>query len=214
VPPTPLPVDSAALPAGVERFKGKGVELNVGVPCIVSLASKRARFRAAIKYIGQVAHVSCLGPDRLQNDHFILTEQTRGPWVGLEVDDLDRLGVETLPAGARGGVHYFHLTPPNEDAMDEARLVRQRRIESIRETLRVGSRAYGAYNNAVGMGSIDPLRMRAGSTGKLSVPGAMAGGPTKRSVSPFMEYGQGFGFENPRALFVRPSEIVFVMGAE
>jgi len=58
LPPTPLPVEQRAIPEGVERFSGAGVELNVGVPCIVFLASRRARFKAAIKYIGHIAGVS------------------------------------------------------------------------------------------------------------------------------------------------------------
>jgi hypothetical protein len=58
IPLKPLPVDERALPDGVKRFTGAGVELNVGVPCIVFLANRRARFKAAIKYIGHVAGVS------------------------------------------------------------------------------------------------------------------------------------------------------------
>jgi hypothetical protein len=34
------------------------MELNVGVPCIVLLSGKRARFKAAIKYVGHLANVS------------------------------------------------------------------------------------------------------------------------------------------------------------
>ena len=43
------------------------------------------------------------------------------------------------------------------------------------------------------------------------------GNGSKRSVSPFaiQEHGHGgAGFENPKALFVRPHEVVFVLGAD
>jgi hypothetical protein len=45
--------------------------------------------------------------------------------------------------------------------------------------------------------------------------GGSNGNVSKRSISPFpiQENGSG-GFENPKALFVRPHEVVFVLGAE
>jgi hypothetical protein len=114
------------------------------------------------------------------------------------VDDLDRLGVETLPSGVKSGVHYFHLSLPVEDGVDEARLNRQRRIEAIRETLR--KRTFSHV-----LGSLDPYGA------KLGVTNPPVG--TRRGASPFVDFGHG-GFEHPRALFVRPSEIVYVMGAD
>ena len=122
--------------------------------------------------------------------------QSRGAWVGLEVDDLHRLGVPTLPTGIKAGVHYFHLSPPADDPVDEARLARQRRIDKIRDSLK--KRPFG-----LGLGLPD---VYGGGNGH-----GQSG--NKRSASPYVDFGAG-GFENPRALFVRPSDIVFVMGAE
>jgi hypothetical protein len=188
-----LPVEDRPIPEGVKRFAGAGVELNVGVPCIVFLASRRARFKAAIKYIGHVAGVS---PRSKVIHAYDADEQSRGAWVGLEVDDLHRLGVPTLPTGTKGGIHYFHLTPPMDDSVDDARLARQRRIETIRDSLK--KRPFG-----LGLGLPDTCGGGA----------AHSQGSTKRSASPYVDFGAG-GFENPRALFVRPSDIVYVMGAE
>lgn len=111
--------------------------------------------------------------------------------MGIEVDDLDRLGIDTLPSGIRDGVHYFHLSPPMEEGTDESRLSRQRKVEAIRDSLR--KRHFGG--NALG------------------VPDGTTNGSSKRSASPFVDFAHG-GFENPRALFVRPTEIVYVLGAE
>lgn len=117
--------------------------------------------------------------------------QSRGAWVGLEVDDLDRLGIDTLASGAQDGIHYFHLSPPMDDEQDEARLARQRKVEIIR----------------------DSLRRRRFGNGGLTVSDAIIHGGSKRSASPFVDFAHA-GFENPRALFVRPTEIVYVLGAE
>jgi len=115
--------------------------------------------------------------------------------VGLEVDDLDRLDIPTLPSGSQNGIHYFHLTQPSPEEVDSHRQARQRRIEAIREGLRR-----------------EPSNITLGRDQYNTGLGLMAA-TTKRSASPYIEFG-GQAFENPRALFVRPSEIVFVMGAE
>lgn len=147
-------------------FDGRGVALHVGIPCIVTLSQRRARFRANVKYLGRMA-------------------DTRGAWVGLEVDDLERFGVETLPTGAKGGIRYFHFTKPATNSTDaDARTRRQRRIATIAESLPPRRRF-----NGLGLAGLD-----------------------RRAVSPFVS--DWAAPENPRALFVRPSEIVFVMGAE
>lgn len=43
---------------GSVPFTGLGIELRIGVPCIVSLERKRARFRAVVRYIGLMKDVS------------------------------------------------------------------------------------------------------------------------------------------------------------
>lgn len=184
-PPPRKPSVSAAPPAppklevedGNVPFKGSGVTLHVGIPCIVTLSTRRARFRANVKYLGTMANA-------------------RGPWVGLEVDDLDRFGVETLPTGAKSGVRYFHFSPPDAPAGDEARSIRQRRISAIADSL--SGRGVRRPN---GLG--------------LAVNGNNSLGPpadTRRAASPFV--ADWTAPEKPRALFVRPSEVLFVMGAE
>ena len=47
---------------GSKPFQGPAVALNIGIPCIVSLKTKRARFKALIKYIGHMEGVSLLYP--------------------------------------------------------------------------------------------------------------------------------------------------------
>jgi hypothetical protein len=75
--------------------------------------------------------------------------QSRGPWVGIETEDLDRFGVVTLPSGSKEGVHYFHLTPPQSDthahtlADADIRAARQRQLERIREGLGNKSKLVG-----------------------------------------------------------------------
>jgi hypothetical protein len=48
------------LPEGVKAFKGPGISLKVGIPCIVNLNmdGRRGRFKARVKYIGFMAQVS------------------------------------------------------------------------------------------------------------------------------------------------------------
>jgi hypothetical protein len=79
--------------------------------------------------------------------------------------------------------------------MEEHRQNRQRRIEAIRESLRRKE-----SNSTLGVPSRDGFA-------------SANGGMIKRSTSPYVDFG-GQGFENPRALFVRPGEIIFVNGAE
>ncbi|RXK42234.1 hypothetical protein M231_00592 [Tremella mesenterica] len=174
--PSALP--SIRITEGTTPFSGPGISLHVGIPCIVSLTTKRARFKAQVKYIGTLVG-------------------RKGPWVGVETDDLTKYEVSTLPSGAMDGIHYFSLSLPDlSNGMPESeRIARQRKIEIIREGLKRSK-----FSN-VGSGS----EIRGTNRGR-----------GKRSVSPFIgSNGLGWeGFDNPRALFVRPNEVVFVMGAE
>ncbi|WVF70098.1 hypothetical protein IAT40_004886 [Kwoniella sp. CBS 6097] len=67
------------------------IALNVGIPCIVSLVNQRARFSALIRFIG-------------------LMHNSSGPWIGVEVDDLHKIGVKTLSSGSKDGVTYFEIS--------------------------------------------------------------------------------------------------------
>ncbi|EIW68712.1 hypothetical protein TREMEDRAFT_12167, partial [Tremella mesenterica DSM 1558] len=89
--PSALP--SIRITEGTTPFSGPGISLHVGIPCIVSLTTKRARFKAQVKYIGTLVG-------------------RKGPWVGVETDDLTKYEVSTLPSGAMDGIHYFSLSLP------------------------------------------------------------------------------------------------------
>jgi hypothetical protein len=70
-----------------------GATLEIGIPCIIS--SKRAKFRALARYIGEVAG-------------------ERGPWVGVEVPVGEGWAEERLEGrqwhdGTWGGIRYFDL---------------------------------------------------------------------------------------------------------
>jgi hypothetical protein len=72
----------------------RGTTLQVGIPCIIT--SKRARFRALARYIGEV-------------------EGELGPWVGVEVPmgdtwPGDKLDARAWHDGTWGGVRYFDIS--------------------------------------------------------------------------------------------------------
>ena len=139
--------------------------------------------------------------------------------MGIEVDDPARLGLPALPSGSKDGIHYFHLAKPSSqysdnhdpDHEDMVRNIRQRKIEAVRE--RLGGARNGRY------GSSTESRGQLGSGLGLGIPGRRGSGRgAKRSISPYPSdmLGSGAGgggMENPRAMFVRPNEVVFVLGA-
>lgn len=120
--------------------------------------------------------------------------------MGIEVED--RPGLKTYPQGTKDGVYYFHVTPPEEsDDMTDVRLARQRRVEVIRESL---TAARGT-------------RTRGSMTADMAKTSSGAG--SKRSASPFVPGVAGAGEwmardKDLRAMFVRPCEVVYVLGAE
>jgi hypothetical protein len=181
-PPTPPPptieIEDEYVP-----YSGKGISLHVGIPCIVTLSQRRVRFRANVKYLG-----------RLEDESDV--------WVGLEVDDLERFGVETLSTGAKGGVRYFHFTKSATATTDQdAKNKRQRRIAAIAESLPSSRRRFN------GLGLAGPGLGLGGNGHSLAAPH-----DPRRAASPFV--ADWAPPEKPRALFVRPHEVVFVMGAE
>lgn len=138
------------------------------------------------------------------------------------MDDPARLGVSTLPHGSKNGIHYFHLgqVPSHDDdeksgaAHEVERNRRHRKVDAVRERLANGKSRFGATK---GFGSRANLFADLGLG--VGVPGRGGSGRgMKRSLSPYPggsagETSQGKKMDNPRALFVRPSEIVFVLGA-
>jgi len=147
-----------------------------------------------IKYIGLLKDVSPF----LATLRTTLIRQSTGPWIGIETDDLDRFGVKTLDTGSKDGTHYFQLSAP-PFVPDSNRTARQRKLDLIRQSL--GKRASVFIGNTSHSG--------------LGIPkfnGQITG--TKRSISPFAGEQAAGHFERPRALFIRPHEVVFVLGAE
>lgn len=137
-------------------------------------------------------------------------------WVGIETEDLSaRFGITTLPSGSRGDVHYFHV-----GAADQARpspyeldrkIARRRQIDRIRDSLAQERRErYASAASTSASGSSYGLGLGLPSPVTLGFDRDL--GP-QRSTSPF-PVDREVGFVQPRALFVRPSEVVFVIGAE
>jgi hypothetical protein len=103
---TPTSLDGALAAHGP-----RGISLDIGIPCIIS--SKRAKFRALARYIGEVAG-------------------ERGPWVGVEIPVGDNWADDRLEGrqwhdGTWGGIRYFDLGSRSEYDLDS----RRRRFESV-----------------------------------------------------------------------------------
>ncbi|KAI0067016.1 hypothetical protein BV25DRAFT_1270103 [Artomyces pyxidatus] len=93
----------------------RGDTLEIGIPCIIS--SKRARFRAYARYIGEV-------------------EGESGPWVGVEVPmgdawPGDKMDVRPWNDGTWGGVRYFDIGAGLEWEYGDERATRRRRLDYI-----------------------------------------------------------------------------------
>ncbi|EJC98218.1 uncharacterized protein FOMMEDRAFT_23792 [Fomitiporia mediterranea MF3/22] len=93
----------------------RGATLDIGIPCIIT--SKRKRFRAFARYIGEV-------------------EGERGPWVGVEVpvgeswvDDQN--DGRQWNDGSWGGVRYFDVGSQASEWGDDERLSRRRRMGDL-----------------------------------------------------------------------------------
>nr|ODN76436.1 hypothetical protein L203_06392 [Cryptococcus depauperatus CBS 7841] len=83
---TPLPLPKSERQNSKTPGQPEGLLLQVGIPCVVLLRKKR--FRAWIRYIGSI-------------------QGFKGSRVGIAVQDLCHLGIDTLPSGSYRGVHYF-----------------------------------------------------------------------------------------------------------
>ena len=106
----------------------RGATLEIGIPCIIS--SKRKRFRAFARYIGEV-------------------EGELGPWVGVEVPVGeswvgDKLEGRQWHDGTWGGVRYFDIGAAGSewDDGDNDRAVRRRKLDIMNGGL--SSSAVGA----------------------------------------------------------------------
>ena len=91
----------------------RGATLEIGIPCIIS--SKKARFRALARYIGEV-------------------EGELGPWVGVEVPMNDTWPGEKLEGrawhdGTWGGIRYFDIGSSTDMDYDDDRAARRRKFD-------------------------------------------------------------------------------------
>ncbi|KAH9915626.1 uncharacterized protein B0H18DRAFT_1124832 [Fomitopsis serialis] len=91
----------------------RGATLDIGIPCIIS--SKKARFRAFARYIGEV-------------------EGELGPWVGVEVPMNDTWPGEKLEGrawhdGTWGGIRYFDIGSSSDWDYDDDRAARRRKFD-------------------------------------------------------------------------------------
>lgn len=116
--PSPRPEEQPAPPTfadGMDEIFPRGATLEIGIPCIIS--SKRKRFRAFARYIGEV-------------------EGESGPWVGVEVPVGESWVGEKLEGrqwhdGTWGGVRYFDIgaAASEWDDGDNDRSVRRRKLD-------------------------------------------------------------------------------------
>ncbi|KZO95307.1 hypothetical protein CALVIDRAFT_466959, partial [Calocera viscosa TUFC12733] len=93
----------------------RGITLNVGIPCVIT--SRRARFRAYARYIGEVVGLP-------------------GQWVGVEVrvgSDADKMDGREWNDGTLNGIRYFELGggAGEEDPIEEERVIKRRRLDLL-----------------------------------------------------------------------------------
>jgi hypothetical protein len=97
--PAPAPAQQLPPPTvEIHQPQPRGATLELGIPCIIS--SKRQRFRAFARYIGEV-------------------EGELGPWVGVEVPFGEQWQDEQLEGrqwndGSWGGIRYFNMGMSSE----------------------------------------------------------------------------------------------------
>jgi hypothetical protein len=97
----------------IEALAPRGATLDIGIPCII--ASKRARFRAYARYIGEI-------------------EGETGPWVGVEVPVNDSWPTDKLEGrqwhdGTWGGIRYFDLGTESQWEYGDQPVGRKKRVD-------------------------------------------------------------------------------------
>jgi hypothetical protein len=166
----------------LSEYVPRGATLDVGIPCIIS--SKRKRFKAYARYIGEV-------------------EGETGPWVGVEVPlplgdnwgDTDNTKKSTDDRqwhdGSWGGIRYFEIGGMGSE-MDygDDRASRRRRLDGSVSSLADGK---GLLKREA-----DPLSITSDRRKRI------------RSVSPAVS---DTSCTELRGLFVRPSQVLYVVDA-
>ncbi|KAF9521830.1 hypothetical protein CPB83DRAFT_801138 [Crepidotus variabilis] len=166
----------------------RGATLDVGIPCIIS--SKRKRFKALARYIGEV-------------------EGEAGPWVGVEVpmplgeswgdnDDMSKFADDRQwNDGSWGGIRYFDIGSMGSDIdYGDERPSRRRKLDG---SATLGSAIFGRSD-------VKGSLKREGDT--LSISSERM--KRMRSVSPSVSEMSG---TESRGLFVRPQQVLYVVDA-
>ncbi len=180
---TQLPSSQAnSIEQVLSEYVPRGATLDVGIPCIIS--SKRKRFKAYARYIGEV-------------------EGETGPWVGVEVPlplgdnwgDTDNTKKSTDDRqwhnGSWGGIRYFEIGGMGSE-MDygDDRASRRRRLDGSVSSLVDGKGLLKREADQLSITSDRRKRMR--------------------SVSPAVS---DTSCTELRGLFVRPSQVLYVVDA-
>ncbi|OWZ45396.1 hypothetical protein C351_02380 [Cryptococcus neoformans c8] len=139
-----------------------GIELFVGVPCVIFSHEKKVRFRASVRYIGYI-------------------QGLHGTWVGVEVDNLDRFGIDTLPSAVVSGVQYFMASAPSNLALNGMNSGDRNNPETYHQCGKTGGNRCSVCKY----------------TGRKNSRSLERATPGLR-----------------RALFVRPSEVVLILGTD
>ncbi|KIK68207.1 hypothetical protein GYMLUDRAFT_68088 [Collybiopsis luxurians FD-317 M1] len=192
-----------------------GATLSIGIPCIVT--SKRKRFRAFARYIGEV-------------------EGERGPWVGVEVPindsserdkDKDVVMGDSRPwnDGSWQGIRYFDLLSKTQSGSGEAEeewgdgsygdsdrpSTRRRRDREMPSAFTKGTKRRvdqwsGDSQSTSRYNTMSSKRMRMGmGIGRSASPSMSDGG--------YGSSGYGMGATESRGLFVRPQQVLYVVDA-
>ncbi|TDL16162.1 hypothetical protein BD410DRAFT_902200 [Rickenella mellea] len=185
--PPPTPPPRTPLKENIP-LSPKGATLDIGIPCIIS--SKRKRFRAFARYIGEV-------------------EGEKGPWVGVEVPVGDAWANEKLEDrqwndGSWGGIKYFDVGSGGSEWGDEDIVTRD------------GRGGYSSVGGGGGGAAAVTRKRRLdwvnGQKGMKREGDQLYVDRTKRfrSASPAVSDVSNSEY---RGLFVRPQQVLYVVDA-
>jgi len=160
----------------------------VGIPCIIT--SKRARFRALARYIGEV-------------------EGELGPWVGVEVPmgdtwPGDKLDARAWHDGTWGGVRYFDIGGSGSSGAGGGGGMDWEFGDDSRSTMRRKGHGHGHGLSTIGKGGGRSLKREGGQLETVGREKRL------RSVSPA---GSDSMASESRGLFVRPQQVLYVVDA-
>lgn len=178
-----------------------GAPLSVGIPCVVSLTSRRAKFKALCKYLGKVDH-----PDK------------PGSWIGIEITDqvAVKYGLsEQTFDGTIAGVRYFCLGEATERTEDitqvDARMARKQRISEIEQRL---ARRPGQIHSPQPRSAWSASGKKMSSSSRAPTPSQTPDLGSSWILGRVEDDGSGGGAEaRTTGLWVRPNEVVFVVGS-